>query len=99
VQSSLLYQTRNHVGLRTADNQQLGSMPAYATVDLTAGIEKNNLSLELYVKNLFDERGQVNRYTSCTTSICTAIVPGIPQGIYVIPTQPLTVGLRLSQKF
>jgi outer membrane receptor protein involved in Fe transport len=99
VQGSLGFQTRSHVGLRESDNNELGSMPSYATFDLSAGFERNRLSVELFAKNITDERGQENRSTPCTISICTANVPGIPQAVYVVPVQPLTVGIRLSQRF
>jgi outer membrane receptor protein involved in Fe transport len=99
VQGALAFQTRSNVGLRLADSVALGSMPSYATLDLSAGIEKNRMSIELFAKNVTDERGQENRSTPCTIAICTANVAGIPQAVYVNPVQPLTVGIRLSQRF
>jgi iron complex outermembrane receptor protein len=99
VQSSIIYQSRNHVGLREEDNALLGSMPSYETVDLAAGVERHRLSIELFAKNLFDSHGEENRFTPCTISVCAANIAGIPRAIYVIPVQPLTVGLRISQKF
>ncbi len=99
VQGALAFQTRSNVGLRLDDSVALGSMPSYATLDLSAGIEKNRMSIELFAKNVTDERGQENRSTPCTIAICTANVAGIPQAVYVNPVQPLTVGIRLSQRF
>ena len=99
VQGALLYQTKNYVGLRYADNQELGSIPSYTTADLSVGADRGSMSAELYVKNAFDTHGQLNRSTPCTISVCTAVVPGIPQALYVTPIQPLTVGLRFGQKF
>ncbi|THD77765.1 MAG: TonB-dependent receptor [Phenylobacterium sp.] len=99
VQGSVIYQTKNQVGLRTSDIQFLGTMPAYATADFSFGVEKDRTSLELYVKNAFDSRGQINRYTPCTVNVCAANIPGIPQAVYVVPVQPTTVGVRLGQKF
>jgi outer membrane receptor protein involved in Fe transport len=98
-QGSLFYQTRTQVGLRTTDIGYLGAMPSYTTVDLSLGAEKGNLTVELFAKNLFDERGQVNRYTPCTVNICAATVPGIPKAVYVVPVQPMTIGVRMGQKF
>ena len=99
VQSGVTFQTRSQVGLRAADAEQLGSLPSYATVDFAAGIERNRLAVEFFIKNMFNELAQENRYTPCTIAICAANVPGIPQAVYVVPVQPLTIGLRLSQKF
>jgi outer membrane receptor protein involved in Fe transport len=98
-QAAVAYQDRVYVGLRSADNASLGSMPGYATLDLSVGAIKDGLSVELFAKNIADERGQVNRYTPCTVSICSAVVPGYPQAVYVVPTQPRLIGIRFGQKF
>ena len=97
----MLYQDKNGVGLRTADIASLGSMPGYATADFAIGAEKDRKSIELFVKNAFDTRGQQNRYTPCTVSVCSAAYPGAgaPAAVYVVPIQPLTVGVKVGQKF
>jgi hypothetical protein len=74
-------------------------MPGYATVDFSLGAEHNKSSVELFIKNAFDERGQVDRFTPCTTAVCAPAYPGVPAAVYVIPTQPLTIGLRVGQRF
>ena len=101
VQGSVVYQTKTHVALRTADNAVLGSEPDYATADFSVGAERGALSIELFVKNAFDTRGQLNRYTSCTTNICGVGYPaaGVTPAIYIVPTQPLTVGVKVGQTF
>ena len=103
LQGSVIYQTKNEVGLRTADVQSLGSMPGYASADFSVGATKGNLSLEVFVKNAFDERGQANRYTPCTVSICSAsynnVSPTVQPAVYVIPIQPMTIGVKIGQKF
>jgi iron complex outermembrane receptor protein len=98
-QASVVYQTKSSPALETADIQNLGTMPDYATVDFSFGAERDNKSLEVFIKNAFDERGQVNRYTPCTTSTCAPAYPGAPPAVYVVPTQPLTFGIRFGQKF
>ncbi len=99
VQASVLYQSMNFAGLRTADNALLGTMPGYATADFSIGAERKNLSVDLYIKNAFDTRGQQNRYTSCTTAVCAASYPGVPAALYVVPIQPMTIGIKLGEKF
>jgi len=99
VQGSVLYQTMAYADLLTADNALLGTMPGYATADFSVGAERNRLKLELFVKNAFDSRGEVNRYTPCTISVCAAAYPGVPPAVYAVPIQPLTVGLKLTQRF
>jgi outer membrane receptor protein involved in Fe transport len=99
VQGDVSFQSRAQAALRDQDKQYLGSMPSYVVAGLSAGVTKNQLSLDLFIKNLTDERGEENRYTPCTIHVCAANVPGIPQAVYVVPVQPFLVGIRLSQKF
>lgn len=99
IQGGVVGQDRNHVALRSSDAAALGSMPGYATADFTAGVERHGLTIEAYLKNAFDERGEVNRYTPCTVSVCAAQISGIPSAVYVIPVQPLTFGLKFGQAF
>ncbi len=91
VQGSFEYQTRTQVALRLSDKLALGSEPSYPNFDFSTGISRNKLSLSLFAKNAFDERGQQNRYVTCTVGVCNTV--------YVLPIQPLTVGIKLSQRF
>jgi outer membrane receptor protein involved in Fe transport len=99
VQASVVYQTSRLPAVFSADNFNLGTMPGFATVDFSLGAEHNKSSVELFIKNAFDERGQIDRFTPCTTAVCAPGYPGVPPAVYVIPTQPLTIGLRLGQRF
>ena len=107
-QAAYVYQTKTEAAMRTNDNPAgsgvnevalLGSMPSYGVVDLSLGLEKNHTSLELFIKNAFDTHGQINRSTPCTIAVCAASYPGVPQAIYVVPIQPMTVGVKFGQKF
>ena len=53
------------------------------------GTDWNNYSLELFVSNVFDERGELSRFVEC--GLCTRT--------YIVPVQPRTIGLRLGAKF
>ena len=107
VQGDVLYQSRFNVALRTNDPFPagsndvaiLGGISGYATADFSVGVEHEKTSVELFVKNAFDSRGQVNRYTACTIGICAATYAGIPTTVYAVPIQPMTVGLKVGQKF
>ncbi len=88
-----------YAALRYSDNLLLGTMPGYATADFSVGATRNNLTVDLFLKNAFDARGEVNRYTPCTVSTCAAAYPGVPPAVYVVPIQPLTVGIKLAQRF
>ena len=99
VQASINYQTERSAAVFISDAQNLGSMPGFATVDFSVGAERDDTSVELFVKNAFDQRGQLSRATYCTTAICGVAYPGVPAAVYVLPAQPLTVGLRVGRKF
>jgi iron complex outermembrane recepter protein len=99
VQGDVSFQSRSQAALRDKDKAALLSMPSYLVAGLSAGVTKNQLSLDLFIKNLNDSRGEENRYTPCTIRVCAATIPGIPSAIYVVPIQPFLVGIRLSQKF
>jgi iron complex outermembrane receptor protein len=88
-QGTLSFQNSSSPGLRVIDKGVLKTSPGYATLDLSTGVDYHDISLELFAKNVTNERGQENRYITC--SICT--------NIYVLPITPTTVGIRLSQKF
>jgi outer membrane receptor protein involved in Fe transport len=99
VQATGTYQSSSQAGLRQEDIPLLGQMPGFGTVDLSLGAEKDKLSLELFAKNIFDARGQLNRYTPCTLNVCGATFPDVPRGLYIVPSQPRLLGIRVAQKF
>ncbi len=96
-----------HVGdrqsdLRLYERGLLGKMPAYTTADFSTGIKKNGRSLDFYVTNVFDQRGQLYRFAECAEAVCAAhnVVPAYPNGqVYTVMTQPRTFGLRFTQEF
>jgi outer membrane receptor protein involved in Fe transport len=98
-QATGTYQTKNQAGLRQEDLPFLGEMPSYGALDLFLGGARDNMTVELFAKNVFDERGQVNRYTPCTLSICGQAFPGVPRGLYIVPIQPRLLGIRIGQTF
>ncbi len=93
VQASAVY-----VGERTADLRQaaaiaLGNEPAYAVADVSAGLERNGLTYELYINNALDKRAVLDRYAECDVTSCGQIA------VYNVPNQPRTIGLKFGQKF
>jgi outer membrane receptor protein involved in Fe transport len=99
LQGDVTFQSHSQAALRDQDKAYLGSMPAFAVFGLSAGATKGNLSVDLFAKNIGDERGQENRYTPCTINVCAYPIAGIPRAVYVVPIAPLMVGLRVSQHF
>ena len=55
--------------------------------------------MELFAKNVTDERGELNRYSPCTLSVCGVSFPNAPRAIYVVPIQPRLIGIRVGQTF
>src|SRR5574337_1265580 len=96
-----------HVGARTTDlrlveRSLLGNLPAYNSADLSAGIQKNNWSVNIYVDNVFDKRAALYKFTECGVQVCAAhgVVPQYPDGqVYTGFSQPRTFGLRFKQDF
>jgi iron complex outermembrane receptor protein len=91
VQAAFVYQTQVAPALKTQDKNLIGMQPAYGMVDLSTGIEKNGMNIQLIVDNLTDKRAQLSRFEQCTVSVCTQP--------YAIPAQPRTVGIKFGQKF
>ena len=109
VQVAYLYEGERRTDLRILENDILGDMPSYNMIDLSAGIRKDNWTLNLYVKNLTDERAQFNRYTQCAETVCGNGFPAdnvyqpsaqYANGqIYEVVSTPRTIGLRFAQDF
>jgi iron complex outermembrane receptor protein len=104
-QAVVAFQTLTTPALKVADLIPLGDMPAYASLDLAFGAEKGPTSFEVFVRNATDSRGQTNRYSPCETCEAPGNAFGLPPSqqvapaIYATVIQPLTVGIRLGQKF
>ncbi|HEX4971086.1 MAG TPA: TonB-dependent receptor [Steroidobacteraceae bacterium] len=65
-------------------------LPEYTTVDLRTGLQLGDTRLQLYVKNAFDERGQL----SATTAFSALGGP-----VWVSLVQPRTIGVNLISQF
>ncbi|MDF8332411.1 TonB-dependent receptor [Novosphingobium sp. HBC54] len=70
--------------------EALGRLAGFAQVNLALGSDWERYSVEFFVQNLFDARGQLSRFAQCGQ--CN-------QRPYIVPTQPRTFGLRLGGKF
>ncbi|HWJ34188.1 MAG TPA: TonB-dependent receptor [Steroidobacteraceae bacterium] len=91
VQGAFVHQGSSEPLLRLVDREHLGELPAFNIFDLSTGVAKNGLSLQLLVTNVFDERAELTRFAQCTPTTCTQN--------YVIPTQPRTIVLKFGQRF
>ncbi|MDQ0462665.1 outer membrane receptor protein involved in Fe transport [Caulobacter ginsengisoli] len=70
---------------------------SYSTVDLRAGLEQGPWSLEVYAKNVGDERGITALGTN--SSAAAAATPGGAFGMTAAVIRPRTIGLSLSARF
>ena len=97
VQGVVVYQSSERADLRNSDNNLLGGdLPGFATADFTLGVKFQNLTTELYIKNLFDSHASINRYTQCPVTVCAAAGLDL---VYNTPLVPRVIGLRLAQNF
>jgi iron complex outermembrane recepter protein len=90
-QAAFVYQTAEWSDLRIDNRESLGQQPAFGALDLAFGLAKDKKKAELFLNNALDKRGQTYRFTQCGS--CSIV------GNYVVPIQPLTVGLRIGQSF
>ncbi len=91
-QAALVYQGSRKVDLRTLAAETYGDLKAYTLTDLSVGFRRDNWSVDLFLKNAFDERAQLARFTECKVATCGAEP-------YTVVAQPRTFGIRFSQEF
>jgi outer membrane receptor protein involved in Fe transport len=92
VQGALVFQSSAWTDLRLVERAIIGKQPSYATFDLTGGIESGAWSIDAFLLNAFDERGNLYRYAECAEAVCGAQT-------YVVPTRPRTFGVKIGRKF
>ena len=68
----------------------LGRLKAFTTADFSLGAEFKNFSIEVFLENAFDARGQLSRFQECGSC---------GQRPYIVPIRPQTAGIRLGSKF
>jgi iron complex outermembrane receptor protein len=93
VQGAVAYVGSRYPELRTLQRDILGKEPAYTIFDFTTGLARDGYTLELFVSNVFDEKGQLDRWAQCDASVC-----GL-EGTYITPTMPRTIGLAFGKRF
>jgi iron complex outermembrane recepter protein len=89
---------RNPV-ITAADVPKIGVLPDYFMLDASLGYAWNGMKLELYVRNLTDERAQFMRAARCNINYCGPTSRDPVGEVYRLYAQPRTIGLRFGQKF
>jgi iron complex outermembrane recepter protein len=92
-QAAVGYVGSRWADLRLSQRAVLGEEAAYTLTDFAFGVEKNSITYELYVKNAFDERAQLDRYAECDANICGQ------SSTYILTAPPRTIGIKFGQKF
>lgn len=102
LQGAIVHVGKRRSDLRTLENGLVGDLPAYTTLDLSAGYNWNSFKVNVYVNNVFDKRAALYKYTECAEATCAAhgVVPQYPNGqVYTVTNQPRTIGVRFTQDF
>jgi outer membrane receptor protein involved in Fe transport len=100
VQGAVIHVGERRANLIEADNVEVGDLSAYTTLDLSAGIRRDNWALDFYIKNVTDERGELAKFAQCSVCTMDGLIADYPTGqVYEINTQPRTFGIRFSQDF
>jgi len=101
VQGVVSYEGKRKRDLRPDINDIYGNMKSFAEVDVGAGVETGPWSVDLYVKNLFDVRGQLSKSLQCREEICGDPFDITQFGgkVYTVVSRPRTIGLRVGRKF
>jgi outer membrane receptor protein involved in Fe transport len=106
VQASVVYAGARNPSLLPAENEILGRQASYTIADVSAGVQKGNTSVELFVNNAFDRRADLYRFAQCPTFVQWS--PGDPldkriplcgQQPYTVTNTPRTVGIKFGQRF
>lgn len=94
VQGTVVYQSGTTYSLENTA-AFVGETPAFGTFNLSAGIGLNSWTLEAYIDNLFDERGQLGRNSECNDSPLHYCL----LNYHVYPVAPMQFGLKFAQRF
>ena len=92
VQLAGVYTGATTFSLQAPQNALVGDSPAYSSFDFSIGTAKSNWTLEAYVGNLTDKRGELARAAECAASNCLS-------NPRIIPIMPRNFGIKFGQKF
>ncbi|MEO6065622.1 MAG: TonB-dependent receptor [Lysobacterales bacterium] len=91
-QGSIFYEGDRTSDLRLIEREILGDLDAYTMVDLSFGLKRDNWALDFFLRNAFDERAELTKFTQCAEAVCG-------DQTYTLAAQPRTFGVRFSQQF
>ena len=89
----MFHQAHVPLAWRPTTTAHVGDTPAFTTFDFSGGFGKNNWKLEGFIQNVFDERGELGRFSQCNDSqYCN-------EHARVYPIKPQFFGVKFSQNF
>jgi outer membrane receptor protein involved in Fe transport len=90
----------SYFGKAFVDESNLAQCDAYSLANVRIGAEKDNLRLEGFVRNVFDDDSWAAcaRWTDFDNAPSLALLTAV-QGVAVTPQNPRQYGIRLSVKF
>lgn len=91
-QATLVHEGERESDLRILERGILGRLPSYTTLDLSAGFRWNNMNIDFFLRNAFDEVAEFSRFVQCPETVCG-------EQRYITVNQPRTFGVRFSQEF
>jgi iron complex outermembrane recepter protein len=91
-QAAVIHQGSRRVDLRVIQNDKVGDLDPYTLADLSVGFNRNNWSVDVFLKNAFNNRAELARFTECKIETCG-------DEPYTVVTQPRTIGVRFTQDF
>ena len=91
-QAAVLHQSAANSDLESHPESIVGQTPSFTTADFSLGTAMANWTTELYVENVFDQRGQLNRTGQCGADYCY-------QNARIYPVKPRIFGIKFGQKF
>jgi len=92
LQGAVLYQTGATQDLNVFNNDLLGNTPGFASFDFSGGIKFDRFSIDLFIQNAFDKRGQLTKNTFCSITFCS-------NSSRTFPIKPQFFGIRFSGKY
>lgn len=92
VQGAALYQTGATQDLNVFNAELLGDTDGFTTFEFSAGVKKDNWTVDAFIQNAFDERGLLTRNTFCSITFCSG-------SSRAFPVKPRFFGVRFGQRF
>lgn len=88
-----------YTGEQYTDETNITSLAAFTTVNASAGIERDAVSVELYVNNLFNKRAWLTGRRFVDVSAIPTNFATAGQGSFVIPIDKREAGLTVRYRF